>query len=172
MRLLLHICCAPCGVYPLQRLREYKPTLFFYNPNIHPLEEYEKRLSEVIKISCHYKTPLIIGSYDKDKWFLAVKGLEKEKEGGKRCEVCFSLRLTATANKAIEKGFTRFGTTLAISPHKNSNLIKRLGMEIAERFGLEFLSEDFREGFKEGIAISKELSLYRQRYCGCIYSQR
>ncbi len=172
MRPFLHICCGPCGIYPIQKLKASQPILFFYNPNIYPEEEYEKRLNSVSKISTLFKVPLIVGRYDKEEWFKSVFGLEGEKEGGKRCEVCFSFRLTETAKKAKDAGFTLFGTTLMISPHKNSGLIKRLGREIAERFGLEFFSEDFREGFKEGQVLASELSLYRQRYCGCIYSQR
>ncbi len=117
-----------------------------------------------------YQIPLIIGGYELERWLLAVKGKELEKEGGKRCEVCFSFRLKESARKAKEKGISHFATTLAISPHKDADLIKKLGEEIGRELKVYFLFEDFRSSFKEGIEEAKRLSLYRQRYCGCLYS--
>ncbi len=124
------------------------------------------------KVAEYYQVPLIVGHYEKDKWLEMVKGLEEEKEGGKRCEVCFNLRLKETVHLAKEKGFLIFGTTLTSGRQKNPELINRLGREIAEKEGLDFLVADFKEGFQLGLTISKKLALYRQKYCGCIYSQK
>lgn len=124
------------------------------------------------KVTEYYQVSLISGPYEKDKWLEIVKGLEGEEEGGKRCEVCFTLRLKETARLAKEKGFLIFGTTLTSGRQKNAELINRLGKEVAEEEGLDFLVADFKEGFQVGLNIAKKLSLYRQKYCGCIYSQK
>ncbi|MEO0098102.1 MAG: epoxyqueuosine reductase QueH [candidate division WOR-3 bacterium] len=172
-KILLHTCCGPCVIYPIEKLKEsYSLTLFFYNPNIHPEEEYEKRLKEAKKVADYYRVPLILAPYEREKWLEMVKGWEEEKEGGKRCEVCFTLRLRETARFAKKEGFLIFGTTLTSGRQKNAELINRLGREIAAKEGLDFLIADFKEGFQVGLTISKKLSLYRQKYCGCIYSQK
>uniref|UniRef100_A0A7C3YSV5 Epoxyqueuosine reductase QueH n=1 Tax=candidate division WOR-3 bacterium TaxID=2052148 RepID=A0A7C3YSV5_UNCW3 len=172
-RFLLHTCCAPCLLYPLKKLEsDYLLTLFFYNPNIQPEEEYERRRKEVERVATIYQIPLLLGDYEVEFWLKSVSGLEGEKEGGKRCEVCFSLRLEKTALVAKEKNFPIFGTTLTSGRQKNAKLINQIGREIAQREGLEFFVADFKEGFHFSLVNSKRLSLYRQKYCGCLYSKR
>ena len=153
--LLLHVCCAPCSSYCLEYLSRYfNITVYYYNPNISEKEEYEYRLSE--------------------EFFKAVKGFENEPEGGKRCENCFRLRLEASAKFAKEKKFDFFTTTLTISPLKNADKLNSIGVQLAEKHGVKWLYSDFkkREGYKRSIILSKEYSLYRQNYCGCVFSKR
>ena len=174
-KLLLHVCCAPDATVPYLRLRDgYEVVAFFYNPNIHPREEYEKRLNEAEKLAKLWDFPLIVGEYDAERWFSAVRGLEDEPEGGKRCEVCYALRLEESAKLAKELACDAFATTLTISPHKKAEKINALGREAGERHGVEYLESNFkkRDGFKESVRLSRELGLYRQRYCGCRYSMR
>ncbi len=172
-KVLLHICCGVCAAGIVERLREenYEVTGFFYNPNIHPKEEYAKRLESARKIVNHFNFPMIEGKYNKKDWFYEIKGLEKEPEGGKRCSKCFKMRLKETMEYFKEGGFDFFTTTLTISPHKNAAEINRIGRQISE---FKFLERDFKkkEGFKKAIQISKELDLYRQNYCGCVFSRR
>jgi predicted adenine nucleotide alpha hydrolase (AANH) superfamily ATPase len=174
-KLLLHTCCAPCITVPLERLQsEFEVTGFFYNPNIHPEQEYEKRLDEITTWTQQAGIPLIVYNYDISHWFELVKGLEDEPEGGKRCIVCFRLRLEQTAEFAQKKRFDYFTTTLSISPHKNTAIINLLGNEIGERFGVRFFEANFKkkDGFKQSVALSKNYGFYRQDYCGCIFSRR
>ena len=167
--LLLHSCCGPCSSYVLEYLSEYfNITVFFYNPNIHPADEYYKRLETQKKLidSIKYKhtVELMEGSYIPKDYFNAVKGLENEPEGGKRCDICFDMRLKKTAETAYQNGFDMYATTLTVSPHKNALLIN----EIGSRYN-NYLPSDFkkREGYKRSIILSKEYGLYRQNYCGC-----
>jgi len=172
-RLLLHVCCAPCSTSVIERLKEaYKITLYFYNPNMHPEEEYGKRLEEAKRLATELGIDLIEGVYDADKWFELVKGLESEPEGGKRCEICFSMRLRKTAEYAKENKFEVFAATLTVSPYKNSEIINSIGLKIASSVGVEFLPESFKkqDGYKKSIELSKKHGLYRQHYCGCTYS--
>ncbi len=173
--LLLHACCAPCMTVPIERLQpEYDITGFFYNPNIHPEEEYKKRLDEITNWTQQTGIPLIVHEYDVDHWHELVKGLEKEPERGKRCTVCFRMRLQQTAILAKQKGFDCFTTTLSISPHKNANIINKIGKELGDQIGVQFLEANFKKknGFKRSIELSKKYNFYRQDYCGCIYSRR
>ena len=166
-KILLHVCCAPCSTQSIEELKkDYDVTLFFYNPNIHPKEEYEKRLNEAKKISKILGLPLIEGEYDKDAWLEAVKGFENEPENGKRCAICYEFRLKKSSEKA--KDFDFFTTTLTISPHKNSEVINEIGSKINHKF----LKKNFKkkDGFRKSIELSKKHNLYRQDYCGCIYS--
>lgn len=172
--LLLHSCCGPCSSYVLEYLSEYFDiTLFFYNPNIQPAEEYKKRFDTQKQLldTAKYTHPVKFaeGRYDPDKFFLAVKGLEGEMEGGKRCQKCFEMRLCETAAQAKKGNFDFFATTLTVSPHKNALLINKIGSEYEG-----YLPSDFkkREGYKRSIILSKEYNLYRQDYCGCIFSKR
>lgn len=172
-RLLLHSCCGPCSSYVLEYLSKYFDiTLFFYNPNIQPAEEYEKRLFTQKKLleRAKYKNPVtfLAGEYDPQRFFEAVKGLENCKEGGARCEKCFELRLSKTAEVAEKGNFDFFATTLTVSPHKNAVLINEIGGRYQN-----YLPSDFkkREGYKRSIILSKEYELYRQDYCGCIFSK-
>ena len=172
-RLLLHSCCGPCSSYVLEYLSDYFDiTLFFYNPNIQPAEEYEKRLLTQKKLfeRAKYKNPVIFlaGEYEPQRFFDTVKGLEGCKEGGARCEKCFELRLSKAAEIAKKGGFDYFATTLTVSPHKNAVLINEIGGRYQN-----YLPSDFkkREGYKRSIILSKEYELYRQGYCGCIFSK-
>lgn len=178
-KLLLHVCCAPCSSYCLEYLSQYFDiTVYYYNPNISIKEEYEYRLSEEKRyISLReFKHPVKLtdSRYDPSAFFTAVKGLENEPEGGRRCGVCFRLRLEASAKKAKEQGFDYFTTTLTISPLKNATLLNEIGAEMGERYGVSWLYSDFkkREGYKRSIELSREFELYRQNYCGCIFSRR
>ncbi len=176
--LLLHACCAPCSSYCLEYLSQYFDiTVFYFNPNISIKEEYEYRLNEEKRLISlmSFKNPvkIIEGSYIPQEFFNAVKGLEKEPEGGKRCEECFRLRLEESAKVAKNLGFDYFTTTLTISPLKNAQLLNLIGVELAEKYGVEWLYSDFKkkEGYKRSIVLSNEFDLYRQNYCGCVFSR-
>ncbi len=173
MRLLLHICCAPDATRPLQILRDdYETDAFFYNPNIHPREEYERRLDAMRALSGEWAITLHEGSYDDDRWLSLTEEYKDEPEGGRRCMACYRMRLEETAKKAIEDAYDMFGAVLTISPHKNAAKINEIGKEIGEKHGIPFLESDFKkkDGFKKSVEASKELGLYRQSYCGCSYS--
>lgn len=174
-KLLLHVCCAPCSTHAINELKkDYDLTLYFYNPNIHKEDEYKKRLNEVKKIALKLDLPLIVGKYNIDKWFRATKGQEKEKEGGKRCSTCFFLRLEDVAKYAKKHKFHAFTTTLSVSPHKNVTIINMIGKRLNTKHCVDFLAADFKknDGYKKSLELSKKHGLYRQKYCGCIYSLR
>lgn len=175
--LLLQCCCAPCSSAVLERLKEhFNLKLYFYNPNIYPEEEYNKRLAQLEKLLEKTEYPngieTVVARYNQNEFFEAVKGLENEKEGGKRCTQCFILRLEETAKKAKEIGADYFCTTLTVSPHKNSELLNQIGIKTGEKYGVKFLQSDFKkkEGYKRSTELSKEYDLYRQNYCGCKFS--
>ena len=171
--LALHSCCGPCSSYVLECLtHHFDVTLYYYNPNIHPKEEYEHRLSEQKRLCAALGVAFVECPYDPETYFDAVRGLEQEKEGGKRCSACFDLRLRYTAQKAKEAGIVLFTTTLTVSPHKNAEEINRIGNGIAEEYGIRWLPCDFKkkEGYKRSIELSREYGLYRQDYCGCVFS--
>lgn len=177
--LLLHVCCAPCSSYCLEYLSEYfNIIVFYYNPNISYKEEYEYRLSEEKRLisEMKFKNPvrIIESRYDPNEFFNIAKGLENEPEGGKRCLECFKLRLNESCKKAKEIGADYITTTLTISPLKNAQALNEIGSECAEKHGINWLFSDFkkREGYKRSITLSKEYSLYRQNYCGCIFSKQ
>jgi len=175
--LLLQCCCAPCSSAVLERLKEhFQIKLYFYNPNIYPASEYYKRLAQFDKLLANADFPngidTVESEYIPDDFYNAVKGLEDEKEGGRRCTECFILRLEASAKKAKEIGADYFCTTLTVSPHKNSLLLNELGLKAQEKYGVKFLQSDFKkkEGYKRSTELSEEYGLYRQNYCGCKYS--
>lgn len=175
--LLLQCCCAPCSSAVLERLKEhFCLKLYFYNPNIYPKEEYEKRLAQFDKLlgaeEFSKGIEILPSVYEPEKFEEAVKDLHNEKEGGARCTQCFILRLEETAKKAKEIGADYFCTTLTVSPHKNSQLLNELGLKAQEKYGVKFLLSDFKkkEGYKRSTVLSNELGLYRQNYCGCKYS--
>ena len=177
-KLLLHACCAPCSSYCLEYLSQYfEIAVLYFNPNISVKEEYEYRLSEEKRLISlmELKNPvkIIDGEYEPKDFFSAVKGLENEPEGGKRCEKCFRLRLEETAKKTKELGFDYFTTTLTISPLKNAQLLNELGEECGKKYDVSWLCSDFKkkEGYKRSITLSQQYNLYRQNYCGCIYSR-
>ena len=172
---LLHSCCAPCSSHCLSVLAPLaKVTVLYFNPNIFPAEEYEKRKSEQMRFikEAYPQVKVCDCDYDHTLFLAAVKGLEGEKEGGARCTECFRLRLTAAAQAAKTLGCDMFATTLTVSPHKNAPLINEIGREIQAREGVEFLPSDFKkkEGYKHSILLSRRYSLYRQNYCGCEFS--
>ena len=174
-KLALHSCCAPCSSYVLEFLSEYfDVTVFFYNPNIHPQSEYEHRLSEQRRLCELSDIPIVECRYDTQSFFDAVRGLEKEPEGGERCKKCFELRLDNTAYLAKAAGFELFTATLTVSPHKNACIINEAGVAAARRHGIEWLPCDFKKrgGYQRSIELSRQYGLYRQDYCGCIFSKR
>lgn len=176
--LLLHACCAPCSSYCLEYLSQYfRITVFYFNPNISEKEEYSYRLSEEKRLirEMSFKNPveIIEGEYKPEDFFAAARGLESEPEGGGRCKKCFELRLEKSAETAKSIGADYFTTTLTISPLKNAQLLNEIGEKCAEKYGVSWLYSDFkkREGYKRSIALSHEYGLYRQNYCGCIFSK-
>ena len=176
-RLLLHACCAPCSSYVVEYLSEYfEPTLFYYNPNIYPEDEYNKRALQFEKLLSEAArgTGLIISDYTPSAFADAIKSLENEPEGGARCAACFRLRLEQSAHYARAHGYDCFTTTLSVSPHKNSALLNEIGGDLAQKHGIDFLFSDFKkkDGYKRSLILSAEYGLYRQDYCGCKYSVR
>lgn len=172
--LLLHSCCGPCSSACIERLKDYfKITVIYYNPNIEPLSEYEHRKSEQMRLLKELDIAFLDCDYDNEVFRDLTKNLSLEPEGGKRCAVCFGIRLKHTAVVAKENNFDYFGTTLTVSPHKNSQLINKIGEKIGEKIGIKFLYSDFKkkDGYKRSIELSKEYNLYRQNYCGCLYSK-
>lgn len=176
--LLLHICCAPCASVPFEDLAQAIPfgaTGFFYNPNIHPDEEYFKRRDEVERLAGACGFPCVFTEPDYPAFLEFVRGLESEPEGGKRCLKCFEMRLAASFGHAKRSGFSLVGTTLSSSPHKNVAAINEIGRSLETKFpGVRFLEFDFKkkDGFKRGIEICRRRSIYRQRFCGCGFSKR
>lgn len=176
--LLLHSCCAPCSSYVLSYLNRYfNITVFYYNPNITNQEEYLKRKQEQIRLISELpavnKISILDADYNPEKFFEISKGLEDCREGGERCFKCYELRLKATAEAAKENDFDYFCTTLTISPLKNAQKINEIGHILGDEYGIPFLPSDFKkkEGFKKSIELSRIYNLYRQNYCGCIYSK-
>ena len=175
-KILIHACCGICSAYPILNLKElnFEPVVYFYNPNIYPESEYNKRL-EAEKILCQYHNcELIIEEYIQDEFFSAVSGLENEPERGRRCDVCFNLRLKKTAQKALDLKIKNFTTSIVISPHKNFSKLTEIGKSIAKEFDLNYIDIDFKkkDGFLKTNKLSKDLGIYRQNYCGCKYSIR
>jgi len=174
-KLLLHICCAPDAAYaaPLMT-RGYDVYCYFYNPNIHPRAEYEKRLNEMVFLANKFGLKLITGEYDVENWLDFVSGYEDEPEGGIRCEKCEYYRFRNAAEKAVELGIENFTTVLTNSTRKNAEVINRLGTELAKKYGLNWIETNFKKkkGNLFSVRISRYLNLYRQNYCGCVYSLR
>ncbi|MCI8955821.1 MAG: epoxyqueuosine reductase QueH [Eubacterium sp.] len=176
--LLLHACCAPCSSYVLEYLSKYfKIDILFYNPNIETDDEYRHRAEELARLISemefeHPVTP-IIEQYEPEKFYKYVEGLEKCREGGNRCFKCYELRLTETATIAAEKHYDYFTTTLSISPLKNADKLNEIGKCLEEKYGVKYLSSDFKKknGYKRSIELSKEYQLYRQNFCGCKFSK-
>lgn len=176
--LLLHACCAPCSSACLERLSNFfKITIIYYNPNITEEKEYLKRLEElkkfIQKIKVKYPINIIDTRYDPKEFFEISKGLEKEKERGKRCYKCYELRLKETAKVAKENNFDFFATTLTLSPYKKTDWLNEIGENLSNKYQTSYLYSDFKKknGYKRSIELSKEYNLYRQDYCGCIYSK-
>ena len=180
--LFLHSCCAPCSSYVLEYLRQYfRITVFYYNPNITEDAEYRKRVEEQKRLIAAYNQKaqgysieVLEGDYEPDRFFQIAKGLEAYPEGGERCFACYELRLLETAKRARAGNYDYFTTTLSISPLKNAAKLNEIGEKLAASCGVAWLPSDFkkRDGYKRSIELSKEYELYRQDYCGCVYSRR
>lgn len=177
--LLLHSCCAPCSSYTIEYLSDYfKISVLYYNPNISPREEYEKRKAEQMRLIelMPVKNDVNFADcdYDCNEFFKIAKGYEDCREGGERCFRCYEQRLRRTAQEAQKGGYDYFCTTLSISPLKNAQKINEIGERLSEEYGVLWLPSDFkkREGYKRSIELSKEYNLYRQNFCGCVYSRR
>ena len=178
-KLLLHCCCAPCSSYVLEYLSQhFEITCLFYNPNISPQEEFDKRANELQRLISQqphkYPVSLNVEKYNSEEFFAAVKGLEKNKEGGERCFACYRLRLERAAKYAKEYNFDFFCSTLSISPLKNAAKLNEIGEELAEIYKTPHLPNDFKKkgGYKRSIELSAEYQLYRQNYCGCVFSKQ
>lgn len=178
-KLLLHSCCAPCSSYVLEYLSQYfEITVFYFNPNIYPEEEFFKRIEEQKRLISlmPVKNPVhfIENGYQSERFYAAVKGLEHIREGGERCFACYRLRLEETARLAAEMGFDFFTTTLSISPYKNAPKLNEIGEELEKIYGVRHLTSDFKKknGYKRSTELSREYGMYRQNYCGCVFSMR
>lgn len=177
--LLLHSCCAPCSSYCLEYLSMYfRITVFYYNPNIYPEEEYYKRVEEqkrfIGELPAKHPISFVEGNYDKERFYELTKGLEDVKEGGERCFLCYELRLRETAELARQMGVDYFTTTLSISPLKNAEKLNEIGDRISAECGIRYLNSDFKKknGYKRSVELSGEYGMYRQYYCGCVFSKR
>lgn len=177
-RLLLHVCCAPCSSYVLEYLSAYfEITVFYYNPNIEPEQEYRFRAAEeqrfIREIAPAHPITYTEGDYDPERFHEVSRGLEKEPEGGARCTECFRLRLERVAQACAAGGYDYFTTTLTISPLKDADRLNSIGQEMAARYGVKWLPSDFKKrgGYVRSVELSKEHDLYRQDFCGCVYSK-
>ncbi len=168
MRVLLHACCGPCLIYPADQLRRQglDVTVYYFNPNIHPLAEYEKRLSTLMEYCQRVGLKVVSGDYDIDEYFRAVGSPDQD-----RCRLCYKLRLQETARRAAADGYDAFSTTLLVSPYQKHDELRQAGEEAAAAAGVAFLYEDWRTGYRAGQARARELGIYRQKYCGCVYSK-
>jgi len=178
-RLLLHSCCAPCSSYVLEYLTEYFDiTVYYYNPNISPMGEYEKRIAEQKRLISEMKfknsVSFIEGTYNHDEFISLTRGLENLPEGGERCSLCYEMRLEAAAQKAAEINADYFTTTLSVSPYKNTAKLNTIGLKLAMEYGVPYLVSDFKKnnGYKRSIELSTEYGLYRQNFCGCFFSKK
>lgn len=172
MKILLHICCAPCVIHPLRELAEKRNnsiTGFFYNPNIHPRAEMEKRRQAVADYANEDKFEVLYGEYDMENFF---KNIGATVDAPRRCQICWKMRLAKTAERAKKEGFDAFTTTLLVSPYQDREKIIKIGSALGEELGVRFLGEDFRSGFKEAQLLARERGIYRQKYCGCIFSEK
>lgn len=177
--LFLHSCCAPCSSYVLEYLSQYfQITVFYYNPNIYPDEEYYKRVEEqkqfIQKFPAKNKIRFMEGNFDKDRFYATVKGLENVPEGGERCFRCYELRLREAAEKASALNMDYFTTTLSISPLKNAAKLNEIGLSLAKEYGIQYLISDFKKknGYKRSVELSQQYGMYRQDYCGCVFSKQ
>lgn len=172
--LLLHSCCAPCSSACLERLKDYFDlTVYYFNPNIDTENEYATRAEEQLRLCAEYGIKCVVERYEPAEFYTAVKGLEDCPEGGDRCSVCYALRLEKTAYKAKAEGYDYFTTTLTLSPLKNAEKLNLIGMAAGEKHGVKFLPSDFKKkgGYLKSLELSRQYGLYRQNYCGCVFSK-
>lgn len=173
--LLLHVCCAPCSTHVIETLQEmFEVTAFFYNPNIYPPHEHRRRAQEARRLCRRLGVEILTEEYDAHNWSRRMKGRQSDREGGRHCAICFRIRLARTAVVAEGRGFDRFATTLTVSPHKDAWTINQVGQKVARGLQVKFYPADFkkRNGFKRSCQLSRKYGLYRQDYCGCVYSLR
>lgn len=173
--LLLHSCCGPCSSSVIERLKEYFDiTVLYYNPNIEPVEEYLKRKNEQLRLLKELDVKFLDIDYLNEEYHNTIKGYENEPENGARCPLCYKLRMEKTAKLAKDNNFDYFCTTLTVSPHKPSKIINEIGLDLEKEYHIPYLLSDFKkeDGYKRSIELSKEYDLYRQDYCGCLYSKR
>ena len=170
MKLLLHTCCAPCLIYPLEQLKAkgFAVSGLFYNPNIHPYAEYKNRRVSVEDLSGMARVEMIYPEYNPSEFFRAIN---QKEDNPARCPICWTLRLKQTAKSAKEKEYTHFSTTLLVSPYQDQETLKKIGSDVAKEEGVEFYYEDFRRGFKKAHNQAKAAGIYCQKYCGCIYGE-
>jgi predicted adenine nucleotide alpha hydrolase (AANH) superfamily ATPase len=174
-RILVHVCCAPDALYVLRELADvYAAEAFFSNSNVHPETEYALRLEETRRVARHLSLPLHEDVYDPEGWLALTRKFKDEPEKGRRCDVCYAARLLRTARIAAEKEFDAFTTVMSLSPWKKAGVLNRIGRQFGARFGIGFLEADFKkkDGFRKSIELGKNLDLYRQDYCGCLYSRK
>lgn len=174
-KLFLSVCCGPCSTTAIERLKdEYEVVLFFFGSNIQPFEEYVLRRKSVRKLAEDLKLELVVAPYSPDEWLSEVKGLEAEPESGKRCELCYKIRMIESCKWAKDKDIPLVANTLTLSPHKDADLINKIGREVCEDFGMFYLDTNFKKekGYPRSIELSKKYGLYRQNYCGCLFSIR
>ena len=178
-RLLIHSCCAPCSSYCLELLSQhFEITVFYYNPNIYPPEEYHMRAREqerfIEQFPAKHPIHFVEGAYDTEKFYYMAKGMEQLKEGGERCFACYEMRLRESFEYAKDKGFDFVTTTLSISPLKNADKLNEIGAKLEEEYGISYLYSDFKKqnGYKRSTEISNEYDMYRQYYCGCVFSKK
>lgn len=172
--LLLHSCCAPCSTSVIDSLKDFFDlTVYYYNPNIYPEEEYAKRLSEQKKLCALLEIPVLEEIYAPTEFYEAVKGRENDYEGGLRCKICCGMRLEKTAKKAKESNFEYFTTTLSVSPLKNAGVLNETGLSLQEKYGVKYLIADFKkkDGYLNSVRLSEKYGLYRQNFCGCEFSR-
>ena len=172
--ILVHVCCAPDALFVFGVLKEaYEVTGFFSNSNIHPREEYDLRLEEARKVARTVGVPLLEDEYDPAGWFALTRKFKDEPEKGRRCDVCYAARLRRTAERAAGEGFDAYATVMSLSPWKKAAVMNRIGRQFAARYGVAFLEADFKkkDGFKKSVDLSRAHGLYRQDYCGCLYSR-
>ncbi len=175
LKLLAHACCAPDALYVFGLLKgDFEVTGFFYNPNIHPEEEYGRRLEEMRTVAARLGLPLLEGPYDAERWMMLAEKFKNEPEKGRRCEVCYAMRLQKTAEQASSLRFDYFATVMSLSPWKKADALNRIGRMFGRRFNVRYLEADFKkkDGFRKSVELSRAHGLYRQDYCGCLYSRR
>jgi predicted adenine nucleotide alpha hydrolase (AANH) superfamily ATPase len=172
-RILVHVCCAPDAAYVIDLLKDgYEVAAFFYNPNIHPVEEYHLRLADARKVARDLGVVLVEGLYDEARWLALTRKFKEEPEKGRRCDVCYAIRLEQTAVAAANRDFDAFTTVMSLSPWKKAAVLNRIGRMFGRRHSVAFLEADFKkkDGFRKSVVLSRSMNLYRQNYCGCIYS--
>jgi len=173
--MLAHVCCAPDALYVLGLLKEeFDITVFFYNPNIYPEEEYTLRLRETQRVAQIHGLPLILGPYDSGRWLALTEKFKSEPEKGRRCDICYAMRLEQTAKQAAAGGYDYFATVMSLSPWKKADVLNRIGRMLGRRYGVRHLEANFKkkDGFRKSVELSRAYELYRQDYCGCLYSRQ